>query len=485
MKFMPILISEGRKEDLTKKYEKKLDPSHLNQILDDQFIIGTNYKYADFLLRNIENTDNGEEVDEDLKIVKKFHDISKNLERKDINQYLTLGELYTAVTKYKSKTQERITENGTKKIYEDDNILVVSPKTHQSSCKYGAGTRWCTTTPSDTHFKSYTSGNQALYYIIFKNIDKSNKFYKIAIHKTPNVETWFDSTDQRMSAREKEGFEVHVHKLLDKINQDYAEIISEQDNILTQIFNPSFTRRYTSDVVPYDRVAIGFKYPYVDLESKHINLTMDIMVDNKLWDAYLLPIVFKYDRPMTYFFDISFDDTSDFLNPSVDLKLDSRNLKFMSFFENEDPENAFSRFTWKIKEFVEDQMKRNGEFMKEFTGKKVWFPNRIGYGYTFKENKGLIKKLVDYLDQGNKGTKVDFLTKIGVLDKKEFDGKPYYSHHGKNEWVKSTFFRGQLSGFFNSARLAGILDYDKEGNTFYLKKGPNFEDFKKGELHSV
>jgi hypothetical protein len=212
---------------------------------------------------------------------------------------------------------------------------------------------------------------------------------------------------------------------------------------------------------------------------------MDIMVDNKLWDAYLLPIVFKYDRPMTYFFDISFNDTSDFLNPSVDLKLDSRNLKFMRFFENEDPENAFSIFTWKIKEFVEDQMKRNGEFMKEFTGKKVWFPDRISYGYTFKENKGLIKKLVDYLDQGNKGTKVDFLTKIGVLDKKEFDGKPYYSHHGKNEWVKSTFFRGQLSGFFNSARLAGILDYDKEGNTFYLKKGPNFEDFKKGELHSV
>ena len=68
---------------------------------------------------------------------------------------------------------------------------------------------------------------------------------------------------------EKEGFEVHVHKLLDKINQDYAEIISEQDNILTQIFNPSFTRQYTSSVVPYNRVAIGFKYPYVDLESKH------------------------------------------------------------------------------------------------------------------------------------------------------------------------------------------------------------------------
>ena len=111
MKFMPILISEGRKEDLTKKYEKKLDPSHLNQILDDQFIIGTNYKYADFLLRNIENNDIEEELDEDLKILKKFHNISKNLEKKDINQYDTLGELYTAVTKYKSKTQERITEN--------------------------------------------------------------------------------------------------------------------------------------------------------------------------------------------------------------------------------------------------------------------------------------------------------------------------------------------------------------------------------------
>ena len=42
-----------------------------------------------------------------------------------------------------------------------------------------------------------------------------------------------------------------------------------------------------------------------------------------------------------------------------------------------------------------------------------------------------------------------------------------------------------LSGFFNSAKLAGILDYDKKGNQFYLKKGPNFDKFKDGQLEPV
>ena len=82
------------------------------------------------------------------------------------------------------------------------------------------------------------------------------------------------------------------------------------------------------------------------------------------------------------------------------------------------------------------------------------------------KDSGLIKKLVDYLDSGNKGTKLDFLVDIGSLQKKDVNGKPYYSHKNQNNWQIPSAFRGQLSGLFNSARLAGILDYDKKGNQF-------------------
>jgi hypothetical protein len=132
-------------------------------------------------------------------------------------------------------------------------------------------------------------------------------------------------------------------------------------------------------------------------------------------------------------------------------------------------------------------MKMNSAFMTSIHGgQPVWTPNRSSYGYTFKrKDSGLIKKLVDYLDADNKGTKLDFLVDIGSLDKMNINGKPQYSHKNKHNWQIPSAFRGQLSGLFNSARLAGILDYDKKGNQFYLKKGPNFEKFKSGELSTL
>jgi hypothetical protein len=97
----------------------------------------------------------------------------------------------------------------------------------------------------------------------------------------------------------------------------------------------------------------------------------------------------------------------------------------------------------------------------------------------------LIKQLVDFLDSGKEGTKLDFLADVGILQKKEENGKPYFARVGQNDWRQPSVWRGQHSGFFNSAKLSGILDYDKKGHQFYLKKGPNFDKFKEGELKAL
>ncbi len=93
--------------------------------------------------------------------------------------------------------------------------------------------------------------------------------------------------------------------------------------------------------------------------------------------------------------------------------------------------------------------------------------------------------MTDWLDAGKVGTKLDFLTDIGKLDKKVENGKTYYSFKGKNDFLPSVNWRGEFSSFFASARLAGILGYKKEGNKFLLVKGPNYEAFKKGELKAL
>jgi hypothetical protein len=131
-----------------------------------------------------------------------------------------------------------------------------------------------------------------------------------------------------------------------------------------------------------------------------------------------------------------------------------------------------------------DHIQDNPKLIQKVAGtSKVWKPNRSSYGYTFSKNKGLIKKLVDYLDEGTIGTKLDFLESIGKLKSKTIDGKKYYSKN--NNFLPSSQWRGYFSSFFASAKLAGILNYRKIGKDYFLTKGPNFGAFKEGQLKSL
>jgi len=61
------------------------------------------------------------------------------------------------------------------KLYEDDNFLLVIPLTFEASCKYGAGTKWCTTSKDkddmfEKHFKMGSLG-----YLIVKNKNLQDK----------------------------------------------------------------------------------------------------------------------------------------------------------------------------------------------------------------------------------------------------------------------------------------------------------------------
>ena len=125
------------------------------------------------------------------------------------------------------------------------------------------------------------------------------------------------------------------------------------------------------------------------------------------------------------------------------------------------------------------------KYLKNITG-PTWRPDRIGYGYTFGKNKGLIKKLIDYLDSGyDNGTKLDFLEYIGKLKTRVVNGKKEYAHSYSDVYHPSKQFRGHFASFFASAKNAGIIDYVKEGSKFLIKPGPNFEAFKKGELRAL
>jgi hypothetical protein len=501
MRLTPILIQEGRKEDLRKKYTEKFKeyPETLDFILGISDLADTNFKYGDFVLKNTHPNSSPEEVEDIIELVKEFDRFQQSLDVKDINRY-DLDGLKLAIESHKetSKSQlKKVDTSGTKKIFEDKNILIVRPLTYESSCKYGAGTRWCTTMAGQpSYFESYTKDDQGLYYIILKNFNKDNKFYKIAIHITPNTETWYDATDERMSDREKEVFNLGAPKVIETIKNDYSEYIKERgQSFFKKLFDfNNYKFEDVSSAFKGTKNKIGLEFQKPDIVPDmpgHATMELNISVDEENIDQYL--VLITYDVGSKINFNIGYSGDNFEIEPEFDFGIENVSTYmsvFSSFIKNTSPEeikSMFNELCWTITKQVVYRMKNNSEFMSSIHGgNAVWTPNRSSYGFTFKrKDSGLIKKLVDYLDSDKKGTKLDFLVDIGSLQKKDVNGKPYYSHKNQNNWQIPSAFRGQLSGLFNSARLAGILDYDKKGNQFYLKKGPNFEAFKSGQLSEL
>jgi len=492
MKLVNILITEGRKEDLERKYSKSYGQPQLDYILNHPFIKKTNYKYGDFILKNLSYPAKSE-IEDAISLLKKFDKLSKNLEKKDINQYEDLSDLSIELSDYKSKNQsKKIDETETEKVYEDPNILIVRPLTHKSSCKYGAGTRWCTTDKNDTHYDRYTSGAQGLYYIILKKFDQSNKFYKIAIHKSPSGEDeWYDARDKLFSDREKEVFNLGAPKIIQTIDKHYDKLLEEKvGNLLNNVFddnNASASFDVSKDLKVDVPVFVVFRWPGT-LDENHYNVMMNLVVNGEIVDRYLLFILVSFDDDFISM-NIELDGEEDFgTKIDTDMSSESVSVKFgTEFFKSKTQEDGFRSIMNSVYNTFIRKLKNDNKF-RALTLKdprKVWTPNRDSYGYTFKQNKGLIKQLVDSLNSGKKMTKLDFLVDNGKLDTKVENGKTLYSTPGTNMFRPSSDFRGHFSALFNSAVLAGIIAYDKEGSKYYIKKGPNFEDFVRGELTAL
>ena len=506
MRLVPILISEGRKEDLRKKYEEKFSVDSdfletLDYALGHPFMSQTNFKYGDFLLHNLHPNSSVEEVVDMVDLIKEFDRFQSALPEKDINKYNNFTLANAIKThKEKSKSQQKKTDvSDAEKIYEDSNILIVKPLTYEASCKYGAGTRWCTTMANEPrYFNQYAKGpDQALYYIILKKFDRNNKFYKIAIHKTNGGEVWYDSTDERMSDRETEVFSLGAPKVIETIRNHWNKgRKSREFKRYEQIFNWENYAFFNISKQLRTNKKIGLEFSRSEvIDESHAQIEMKISVDEDNIDGYYVYLswdVIEATFTAEIQFDFSFASDDNF-QPTFSADLDNTgyyNIKYNEayiFSEGNPGQEVFEEICESISKRATYQLRNDNDFISYIhDGKTVWSPNRSSYGYTFKRgDSGLIKQLVDFLESGKEGTKLDFLVDIKSLQKKEINGKPFYSHTSRNDWQIPSAFRGQLSGLFNSAKLAGILDYDKRGNQFYLKKGPNFDKFKEGQLSAL
>jgi hypothetical protein len=495
MKLISILVKEGRKEDLKKKYSSKFDDEVLDFVLGISDLQDFNHKYTDFILKALDpNSDIDMMVDIAIGLVKDFDKYQSQLIKKDINQYNSFTELDTALKPFIEKEKEKELEKQANKIYEDNKFLVVKPETEEASCKYGSNTKWCVTSKGSGHFGRYTQGNQALYFIINKANSTNQNYSKVAVHfaDSGNKRYW-DTQDSPLSPRETEILEYAFPEMIDAINKDYEiHAGSMTDRFLTETFDKvgeysAENKNYLNSSYNLISYVAGFRnIPDLGFGHSEARLSISLNSDkeNKLIDEYQVFITYKSKDKKTFTASIGFMGSDKISEDNlVDLGLESWGID-SAYVLSDSPAETAESVRKHIALKVLDHIKNNPKLLQKIGGSKTVWKSR--YGYTFGKNKGMIKKLVDYLDAGyDNGTKLDFLEYIGTLKSKVVDGKKEYSRTRSNEFSNPNRWKGQYASFFSAAVLSGIIQYQKEGRRFIVKPGPNFEAFKRGELKAL
>jgi len=126
---------------------------------------------------------------------------------RNANNYKNLAEMYEAILPY-SKAEEMSTSEkeriikleGAEQVYEDDKWKIIIPTTVDAACLYGKSTRWCTASPGNSMFHSY-SKNGPLYILIDKKEqnDRSTR-KKLQFHFPTNQ--FMDTLDARINVKD-------------------------------------------------------------------------------------------------------------------------------------------------------------------------------------------------------------------------------------------------------------------------------------------
>lgn len=117
-------------------------------------------------------------------------------EIKDINQFNSIENFQNAAETAKQKlSRKEMKETGVDKVFEDDRFILLMPKTHKASCRYGARTRWCVTMRDYSGYFENYFGQGPIFFLIDKSqparsyspsyMQEAENYWKVALHYRP------------------------------------------------------------------------------------------------------------------------------------------------------------------------------------------------------------------------------------------------------------------------------------------------------------
>ena len=155
--------------------------------------------------------------------------LDKNLiQNKDVTSYSTIDDLRAAITVASMKEFNKDLEGQIVKEFEDDKWLIVRPLTFQSSSKYGATTRWCTTYKQDKHyFQKYWERGILVYFI---NKQSGYKFAGYKALKHDDEFSFWNAEDNRVDylSVESDDYLYSIVRQIFKSNKTNKDLCSEE-----------------------------------------------------------------------------------------------------------------------------------------------------------------------------------------------------------------------------------------------------------------
>jgi hypothetical protein len=174
-------------DDLKKKYPQVSTASFSKFVEADTT---PTKKYLDFMLKTWEDRKISgpyRTTSSIIKDVTKFNDLLPYIENKDIyskEYYGNYQKLLDIIERAEEVREEKyfVKEDHITILLETEEFILLQPKTHKGSMKYGANTKWCTTTKNnESIFKNYTRDG-FLAYLINKSESKNENYRKVALY---------------------------------------------------------------------------------------------------------------------------------------------------------------------------------------------------------------------------------------------------------------------------------------------------------------
>ena len=162
-------------------------------------------EFSDFQMMLIYKFIDGFFNKEDLQKFRKFCEYNERnlIEENDLTKYKSFEQLISAMSVAEMKAEEKDLENQVIKLYDNEEWLLLRPLTFNASKKYGANTKWCTTTEhNNEYFNKYTKRGVLIYCINKKSGYKVASFYSLDKNE-PEFSYW-NAKDSRIDSTESE-----------------------------------------------------------------------------------------------------------------------------------------------------------------------------------------------------------------------------------------------------------------------------------------